>query len=214
MSSPKAASNPADPSTPDHYGPSQTALLLLDFHSTFIQQAGGSDAPAALETAAKMRTWAKSQRIHVIHCLVDTNATPFPTCKDAERLVAVITALKSNGGAEEDARLHEGGSDGDIIFTRTPGFVSALKSPGLDDYLQQKNIKSLVLAGLSTSGCVMRTAFAATDAEYVVSVISDGCADRSDGVHDMVMEKILNGRAHVTTAIEFQDAFTKAVDAK
>jgi len=203
-----ATFNAADKSTPGHYGPSQTALLLLDFHSMFVQKAGGPEASAALEVAAKMRTWAKSQGIQVIHGLIDMNATPYPTCKDADRLAGIAATMKSSGG-EEPAELLEGGGD-DVTFTRRPGYVSALKSPGLDDFLQKKGIKSLVLTGLSTSGCVMRTAITATDAEYVVSVISDGCADPGEGVHDMMVSKLLNNRGYVTTAAEFQEGFAKA----
>ena len=207
-----ATFNAGDKSTPGHYGPSQTALLLLDFHSMFVQKAGGPKAVAALEVAAKMRTWAKSQGIQVIHGLIDINAAPFPTCKDADRLAGLAAAMKSSDD-EEPAELLEGGGD-DVTFTRRPGYVSALKSPGLDDFLQKKGIKSLVLAGLSTSGCVLRTAVTASDAEYVVSVISDGCADPVEGVHDIVVGKLLNNRGYVTTAAEFQEGFAKATGRK
>ncbi|OCL08905.1 Isochorismatase hydrolase [Glonium stellatum] len=203
-----ATFNTADKSTPGYYGPPQTALLLLDFHSMLIQKAAGQKALAALEVAAKMRTWAKSHGIQVIHCLIDINAMPFPTCKDADRLAGVVAAMKLSGG-EEPAELLEGGGD-DVTFTRRPGHVSALKSPGLDNFLQKKGIKSLVLAGLSTSGCVMRTAITASDAEYVVSVISDGCADPVEDVHDMMVGKVFNQRGYVTTAAEFQEGFAKA----
>ena len=194
----------ADISTPGHYGPSQTALLLLDFHSLFVEKAGGPQARAALDVAANMRAWAKSQGIQVIHALVDANATPFPTYKASPRTSGFLAALKSSDG-EEPAELLEGGGD-DVTFTRRPGHVSALKSTGLDDFLQNKGIKSLVLSGLSTSGCVMGTALAASDAEYVVTVISNGCADPGDGVHDMVVGKLLN-RVYAITATEFQEGF-------
>jgi len=208
-----ATFNAADKSTPGHYGPSQTALLLLDFHSMFVQRAGGAGALAALHVAADMRTWAQSQGIQVIHCLIDINATPYPTCKDADRFLGIAAAMRSSGGDEEPAELLQGNGgsgdddDDDVTFARRPGYVSALKSPGLDDLLQSKGIKSLILAGLSTSGCVMRTAVTASDAEYVVSVISDGCADPADGVHDMMVGKLLNNRGYVVTAAEFQQGF-------
>ncbi|KAF2815459.1 Isochorismatase hydrolase [Mytilinidion resinicola] len=203
-----ATFNPADKSTPGHYGASQTALLLLDFHSLFVQKAAGPAGAAALETAAHMRTWAKSQGIQVIHCLVDVNAKPFPTCKDPERLAAFAAAMKS-GGAEEPAELLGGGGD-EATFLRVPGHVSALKSPGLSDYLEKKGLKSLILMGLSTSGCVMRTAVMAGDAEYVVTVISDGCADPMQEVHDIMIGKVLANRGYVTTAAEFQEGFAKS----
>ncbi|KAF2792875.1 Isochorismatase hydrolase [Melanomma pulvis-pyrius CBS 109.77] len=199
--------NAADESTPGHYPPSQTAFLLLDFHSMFVGMANGPTAIRLVEVAAKMRTWAKEQGIQVIHCLMDTDSTPFPTCKDASMFASIVTALKSNGG-EEPAELLQGGGD-DITFTRRAGYVSALRSPGLEEFLKKKGIKSLVLAGLSTSGCVLRTAVTASDAEYVVSVISDACADQSQDVHDMMVGAVIKSRAYVTTGAEFQEGFTK-----
>ena len=212
MATLEAMFNAADKSTPGHYGPSQTALLLLNFHSVIVEKGGGPNATAALEVAAKMRIWAKSQGIQVIHGLIDLNGTPYPTCKDANRFAGNIAAMNLSGG-EEPAELLKGGGD-DVIFTRRPGYVSALKSPGLDDFLQKKGIKSLVLAGLSTSGSVFRTAITASDAEYVVSVISDGCADPVEGVHDMMVGKLLNNRGYVITAAGFQEGFVKATGGK
>lgn len=197
--------NAVDKSAPGHYDSSQTALLLLDFHTMFVGKV--AKGPEALEIAAKMRFWAKSQGIQVIHCLVDLNDTPFATCKDADRLKSIMTAMKSNFG-EEHAELVKDGGD-DVTFTRKPGYVSALKSPGLDEFLVKKDIKSLILAGLSTSGCVLRTSITASDAEYVVSIISDGCADPDNDVHDIVVGKLLNNRGYVSTAAEFQEGFSK-----
>jgi nicotinamidase-related amidase len=213
MASPTAAFDASDKAALGHYGASQTAFLLLDFHSLFVQKVGGFGAPAALAVAAKFRTWAKSQGIQVIHCLLDISAAPYATCKDPQRLLAVGAAMKSSGGGAEPAELLEDFGN-DVTFTRVPGYVSALKSPGLTKFLEEKGIKSLVLAGISTSGCVMRTAVTATDAEYVVSTLSDGCADPADGVHDIMVGKILNNRGFVFTAAEFQEGFTKLADAK
>ena len=201
--------NAADRSTPGYYKPSETALLLLDFHSMFIQRIGGSSASVFLQVTAQMRTWAHSQGIQVIHALVDVNATPYPTCKDADKFASIAAAMKASGGGAEPAELL-GQDNDDVTFVRRPGYVSALKSPGLDDFLQKRGIRSLVLTGLSTSGCVLRTAIMASDAEYVVSVISDGCADPVVGVHDMMVGKILNNRGYVFTAAEFQEGFAKA----
>ena len=204
--------NPADKSTPGYYGPSQTALLLLDWHSMFVERLGGAQAAAALKVAVDLRTWAKSQGIQVIHCLVGIDTPSFPTCKGVERLGELVAGMKAGGGDKEPPELLEGG--GDITFTRTPGHVSALKSPGLDDFLRKKNISSLILTGLSTSGCVTRTSFAACDAEYVVTVISDACADPGEGVHDMMVGKVLNSRGYVTTGAEYQEGFAKATGVK
>ncbi|KAF7554774.1 hypothetical protein G7Z17_g2654 [Cylindrodendrum hubeiense] len=209
MSDPADAPKTADPTTAGYYGPSKTALLLLDFHSMFVEKIGGPDALAALSVAGQMRTWAKSQCITVVHALIDIDAATFPTCKGAERLSSIIGAMKS-GGAEEPAELLQDLSEDEPTFTRVLGHVSALKSPGILEFLHGKGIKSLILTGLSTSGCVLRTAIPATDAEFVVSVISDACADRERDVHNMVIEKLIPSRGYVATAAEFQEEYIKA----
>lgn len=210
MSTQPVTFSTADQSSPGHYGPSRTALLLLDFHTMFVQKAGGPNAPAALNVAIQVRTWAKSQGIAVVHALIDVSATPAPTSKGAERLGAYVAALK-NSGAEEPAALLQGSREGEVTFIRRPGYVSALVSPGMLDFLEDKGIKSLILTGLSTSGCVMRTAIPATDADFIVTVISDACADAGEGVHDMVVGKLLPSRAYVTTAAQFQEGYAKAI---
>ncbi|KAK5222481.1 hypothetical protein LTR47_010474 [Exophiala xenobiotica] len=209
--------NAADITTPGYYGPSETALLLLDFHTMFVKQAGGDKAPAALEVAAQLRTWAKEQGIQVIHALIDVNMTPFPTCKGSKGFASIAAAMQSTGTDVEPPELlseSSNGEDNDVTFTRKPGYVSALKSPGMEEFLQKRGIKSLVLTGLSTSGCVARTVFAASDAEYVVTVISDGCADRDADVHEMMVQRLLNNRAYVATAADFQKGFTEASSEK
>ncbi|KAG4412894.1 hypothetical protein IFR04_013968 [Cadophora malorum] len=198
--------NTTDPSAPGHYGSSKTALLLLDFHSAFTDKAGPK-ATAAVDVAVEMKKWAQLQSIPVIHCLLDINQTPFATCKDASRFAHVMESMKSGGG-EEPADLR-GESESEITFLRRPGHVSALKSPGLLEYLHSKDIRSLVLAGLSTSGCVMRTAVAASDEEFVVTVVSDGCMDPVEGMHEVVIEKLLS-RGWVCTSEELRAGFTAA----
>ena len=201
----------SDPSTPGFYTSSQTALLLLDFHSRFVEKSGGPAAQAAFETAVRLKRWALSHGIHVIHGIMDLQRTPFQTCKGASTIASTVAIMREDGG-EEPAELRENYGQNEKLFTRTPGHVSALKSPGLLDHLHSNGIKSLVLTGLSTSGCVLRTAISATDAEFVVSVISDACADREIDVHRLIISKILPARAYVFTAAEFQQGFEAKTD--
>lgn len=197
-----------DQASPGFYGPSQTALLLMDFHALFIAR---EDLPAgkiALRNAVELRAWAKQQGISVIHCLVDIDGKPFATCKNAAMFAQIIATMKAGGGEEAPELLKHAGED--VTFTRQPGHVSVLKSPGLPAYLRQNGIKSLILTGLSTSGCVSRTSLAAADAEYVVTTISDGCADPDQDAHDMAIAKLLNNRGYTATATEFREGFEKA----
>lgn len=184
---------------------SQTALMLIDFHCRFVDKAGGPQAPAALRVASQLRSWAKSQRIQVIHCLLDLAASPYPTFKGVQRYAEVIKSMESaDGGGEEHVMLVDNIGD-DVVFTRRPGYGSVFYSPGLSSFLQNKGIKSLLIAGLPTSGSVARTAFAACDAEYIVTIISDGCADPQENLHTAFMEQALIARGWVATSAEFQE---------
>jgi nicotinamidase-related amidase len=180
--------------------------MLLDFHAMFVSRVPDA-GPAAVKTASEMKAWAKSKGIKVIHALVDINASPFETCKDSNRFAAIADAMRKDGGAECPELLQ--GADGEVTFFRRPGYVSALKSPGLEDYLKENGIKSLLLAGFSTSGCVTRTALPACDEEYVVTTISDACADPDIELHRVMLERVLANRGYVATATDIQIEFEK-----
>ncbi|KAL2834669.1 Isochorismatase-like protein [Aspergillus pseudoustus] len=195
--------------SPGHYGPTRTALLLLDSHTMFVRRIPGARGLEAVRVAAQMKTWAISKGIKVIHALIDIDAAPFETCKDAARFTAIVNAMGTEGSAECPELLDEIGDE--ITFVRRPGYASALKSPGLEEFLQQNGIKSLILCGFSTSGCVARTALAACDAEYVVSTISDACADPDEELHRVMLGKVLNNRGYVATAKEVQSGLEKAM---
>ncbi|KAI5251226.1 Isochorismatase hydrolase [Aureobasidium subglaciale] len=197
-----------DASNPGCYGPSQTALLLLDFHTMFVRHSGPS-AHSAVTVAASLRRWAKPQGILVIHTLIDTSKFPLPTCKDATRYSTIVSAMESSNTVAEPSELLEELGEKDLTFTRRPGYISALKSPGLTDLLAEKGVKSLLLAGLSSSGCVLRTALQATDEEFVVTVIQDGCADLKAALHDVLMEEVLGSRGYVITADRFREGYEK-----
>lgn len=196
-----------DLSLPHSYPPSQTALLLLDWHEAFVRRKDLDSAVvnAAVDTTASTAEWARAKGIHVIHALIDVDSVVVPTGKDSARLESVTKMMRDHDLAKEPPQLR---SDGDEYFYRTLGFVSALKSPGLLERLHAEGIRSLVLTGLSTSGCVMRTTFAATDAEFVATVLTDACADPLPEVHNVAIKSVMPMRAHLMTSTEFKAQFS------
>lgn len=112
-----------------------------------------------------------------------------------------MSLFKSAAGNEAPSLVED--ANGEVTFTRRIGHVSALKSKGLMEYLEENGIRSLALMGLSTSGCVLRTAVGACDEEFVVTVVRDGCADEED-VHEVLVGKVLVKRGFVYTAEEFR----------
>jgi nicotinamidase-related amidase len=192
---------------PGHYRPQQTALLLLDY-SHIITNNGGGRAHSAVKVATNMRNWAKTHAIEVIHALIDfSGATPpLPTHKEPIRLRNLIAHVKIFGGGDEPAELLEG-VIADKTFYRRLGNISAIHSANIKEYLQDNGIRSLIIMGLSTSGCVLRTSFEAAEDGFVVTVIEDGCADPDRDVHDFLFGKVLQRTVFVMTAAEFQEGY-------
>ncbi len=73
----------------------------------------------------------------------------------------------------------------------------------LDELLKKQGVETLVLMGISTSGCVLSTVRGAADIDYRLIVLSDCCADRDEEVQRVLMEKVLPVHASVVTSQEF-----------
>ncbi|HEY1160523.1 MAG TPA: isochorismatase family cysteine hydrolase [Terracidiphilus sp.] len=84
--------------------------------------------------------------------------------------------------------------------------VNAFAGTDLDMILRAREIDTLILFGIATSGVVLSTLLHASDADYRLIVIQDCCADLDPEVHACLMEKIFPRRATVLTAEEFLDA--------
>lgn len=63
-------------------------------------------------------------------------------------------------------------------------FASAFFATGLDAELRRGRIDTVLIAGLSTSGCVRATAVDAVQYGYVPVVVADAVGDRAAGPHD------------------------------
>merc|ERR1711953_9708 len=58
---------------------------------------------------------------------------------------------------------------------------------GLDKYLREKNVKTVVVMGLITRACVLNTIMSAFNSGYRVLLLGDCCGDRSLEVHQQIL---------------------------
>lgn len=72
--------------------------------------------------------------------------------------------------------------------------------------LRAKEIETVVLFGVATSGGVLSTLLDAADADYRVVVISDCCADLDAELRDALLNRLFPRRAEIITATEFVKA--------
>jgi nicotinamidase-related amidase len=89
-------------------------------------------------------------------------------------------------GREVSRRLRPGKKDYFILKPRHSGFHATSLVPLLEDL----GVKRLVLAGISTSLCVLFTAHDAHMHRYPMIVLSDCCAAESDFDHNVALNQL------------------------
>jgi nicotinamidase-related amidase len=65
--------------------------------------------------------------------------------------------------------------------------------------LRAKQVETLVLTGIATSGVVLSTLREAADKDFGLVVLSDACLDADPEVHRVLIEKIFPRQAEVIT---------------
>jgi nicotinamidase-related amidase len=171
-----------------------TALLLLDLMPVVVPAFGGDDELLArLGHAADV---AREAGIHVIHARVAFR----PGAPDVPRSNKVFSAVVESLDFDETSpstAFHRAVSPmpGDSVVVKRR--VSAFAGSDLDIVLRSRDIQTLVLAGVSTAGVVLSTLRQAADLDYRITVLSDGCADTDEEVHDVLMRSVFPVHADV-----------------
>jgi maleamate amidohydrolase len=79
-------------------------------------------------------------------------------------------------------------------------YASALFATSLASTLRAAGVDTMVVCGVSTSGCVRATATDALQHGWRVLVVADACADRSPDIHDANLADLDAKYADVVTA--------------
>ncbi|HKP45227.1 MAG TPA: isochorismatase family cysteine hydrolase [Pyrinomonadaceae bacterium] len=91
--------------------------------------------------------------------------------------------------------------ENDLVVTKSR--VNAFVGTDLDLLLRAREIDTLVMFGIATSGVVLSTALHAAYADYRLFIVKDCCADLDESVHSCVIDKILPRFATVLSSEEF-----------
>jgi len=92
----------------------------------------------------------------------------------------------------------------DILVTKHR--VSAFAGTDLEMLLRAKEIETIVLFGIATSGVVLSTLLQAGDADYRIVVIADCCADQDEELHEDLLTRLFPKQAEVIAAGDFLKA--------
>jgi nicotinamidase-related amidase len=171
---------------------------------TSIVSLYAQDREAFLERAASVLKRARSTGLCVIHVKVGFR----PGLPEINARNALFSSLKSS---ERHRQMFEGeageihprvapeGEDIVIVKHR----VSAFAGTDLEMILHAKEIDTLILFGIATSGVVLSTVREAFDADFRLIVIRDCCTDSDVEVHSCLVDKVFPRQATVVSASEF-----------
>ena len=186
-----------------------TALLAMDCQ-TGIVSIYAKPEEEFLSRATTVLHAARDAAMAVIHVRVGFRPG-LPEVSSRNKLFASIKASPQHQklfagalGAVHPSLVDE---ENDIIVTKHR--VDAFAGTDLEMVLHARDITTLVLFGIATSGVVLSTLLHACDCDYQLVVISDCCADLDAGLHEVLLTRLFPQRASVMTASEFVQALTR-----
>jgi nicotinamidase-related amidase len=178
-----------------------TALLIMDIQPATMGMMG-DQAPALVAPLKQAIAAARKASIPVIYVVVGFRKG-FPEISDRTQNMS-FSQLKKAGypGLEEPTVDPSVGAlpEEMVVVKRR---VSAFAGSDLEVILRGLRIEHIVLTGIATSGVVLSTVREASDKDYRISVLSDGCADRDSEVHDVLLGKVFPRQAEVLTAAQW-----------
>lgn len=149
----------------------KTALLLIDIQMGLDDPSLGkrNNPDAESNIGLLLAAWRQYKRpiIHIRHCSVEPNSPLRPE-------------LPGNAFKTEARPL-----PGEKQFDKSTN--SAFVGTGLEDYLHEQSISSLLIVGLTTDHCVSATTRNGADLGFDVTLVSDGTATHERVGYDGVL---------------------------
>lgn len=174
----------------------RTALLIMDVQEEIVARFADGGFLGRLGGAA-----AAARKAGVLVIYVKVEFRPgYPEISVNNRSFARIT----EGGGFVGTRVHPAIAPqrGDVEVVKKR--VSAFAGSDLDLILRSQGIRTLVLAGIATSGVVLSTLRAAADMDYRLLVLGDCCIDSDPEVHKVLLEKVFPRQAEVLVAAAWE----------
>jgi len=177
--------------------PARSALLVMDCQVGIVAM-HESGSVAALERASLLLAAARQVGIAVIYIQVGFRQG-YP---EIGKRNAGFSAIKQSGrfligAADTDIHPAVAPGPGDVVVWKRR--VSAFAGSDLETILRARDIDTLILLGIATSGVVLSTVRHAADADYRLIVVGDCYLDRDDEVHRCLIEKVFQRQATVLT---------------
>lgn len=180
-----------------------SALLVMDVQREIVDLA--DDGSGYLPRLRRAIDGARAADIPVIYVAIALRPGAENVSTRNKALTAVVRAgLHTEGEPGTEIHPDIAPRPGDVVVTKRRG--SAFSGSDLDLVLRARDITSLVLTGIATSGVVLHTACHANDRDLGLTVLSDACLDLDPEVHELLTEKLFPQWAEVVAVEEWLKA--------
>src|SRR5690348_4313216 len=183
--------------------PKRSAMLSMDLQAGIVSVYVKDEA--LISRAAGALEHARRAGMMIVHVKVGFR----PDVPEASPRNRFLSAVKGSPRHQEFFQGESGAIHpalapigDDLVVTKCR--VNAFAGTDLEILLRARDIHTLVMFGVATSGVVLSTLLAAFDADYEVMVIKDCCADSDVELHQMLIDKFFPRVATIVTASEFQ----------
>ncbi|REE55382.1 nicotinamidase-related amidase [Paenibacillus taihuensis] len=181
---------------------SNAALLVMDLQNAIVSRMGSDEA---LKPFQKAIAAARENHIPVFFVRVALREG-YPEVSSRNKMFSQIASYGGMTVNDFATQIHEGvkPEPGEQVIVKKR--VSAFAGSDLEILLRSRNINTLILSGISTSGVVLSTVREAADKDYAIRVLSDACFDADPEVHRVLTEKVFPRQADVMTVDAWVDS--------
>jgi maleamate amidohydrolase len=173
------------------------ALVMIDFAQAYFVEGSPLHAgvPEVAERARELLAWARTRGMLVCHTRVEYR----PDGLDGGVFFRKVPALKVFCAGHPLGAYVPGlepAADEPVV---TKQYASAFFGTSLASTLRAQGVDCVLLAGMSTSGCVRASTVDAMQNGFVPVVVSDACGDRHPGPHEANLFDLAAKYADVVT---------------
>jgi maleamate amidohydrolase len=186
------------------YG-NRAAVILIDLMDAYFNEGSPLCLPSrdSLHSASRVLKAARESGVLVIH----TKVVLGPGGMDAGVFVKKIPALRGFIGENQmNALMPEVAPlASELVIVKQ--YASAFSGTSLAATLRASGVDTLIITGVSTSGCVRATGVDAIQHGFIPKVVRDAVGDRSDGPHEANLYDLQAKYADVVSEREISDYF-------
>lgn len=186
------------------------ALILIDFVQAYFDQSCElyADVDDVLTNALLVRAAAREAELLIIY----TNVKYLPSLLDGGRFTQKVPVLQNfvDGNPMGDWPRGLEPADDELVITKQ--YPSAFFGTSLASALTANGNDSLIITGLSTSGCVRATCVDCCSHGFIPIIAEEAVGDRHEGPHKanlFDMHSKYGDVVPVTTIIEYCQSLTQ-----